>query len=176
MNEEMAQTYRTLGGQVLDLSGLEPGAHRHFEVCYAAWKAGATEESMAMLVGTAANPLVRAAGGRVTKDVYESVGFKAMRDLQHRAAIAHQTERADSDDWLGDPLADEWIPTAEAAKESGVTLPAVHKAIQRGELIARPLREGGTRMAVSRNSLEAWHPNPRRQEAGRARRKTESRV
>ena len=45
----------------------------------------------------------------------------------------------------------------------------LHQAVQRGDLIAHLVREGGKRLVVSANSLARWHPQAVRQEAGRQR-------
>ena len=70
-------------------------------------------------------------------------------------------------DWQADPLADAWLSPTEAAREKGVTRTALHKAIARGDVVARPASPGGTWLRVSRNSVSHWTPNRQRQAAGR---------
>ncbi|MCX6020338.1 MAG: hypothetical protein NTZ05_01145, partial [Chloroflexi bacterium] len=115
-------------------------------------------------------PHLRATGGMVTAEIYSTPFFRSLRDLAHRLAIAQHAERPSSgDDAERDPVADEWLPAAEAAEMKGVALSGLHAAIQRGDVLARPTRPGGKWLLVSRRSLDRWTPNPARQSAGRAR-------
>ena len=92
--------------------------------------------------------------------------FQAVRDLEDRLGIQQgEVGPEEGDDISKDPLQDEWVPTPEAAKRKGVTLPGLHKAINRGDVIARPATEGGRRLVISVNSLSKWEPNATRQAA-----------
>lgn len=164
------QTYTTLDGRVLDLTDLSDEERAFFDRCLADYQAGVTWERLAHLVEGPDNPLVRVAG-RVTQAVWDHPLYQAVRDLEDRAGIrdGYLTPGSDDDPTL-DPLEDEWIPAMKAAASKGVTLPGLHKAIDRGDVIARPAKPGGARLMVSARSVRCWHPNPVRQAARRKRR------
>ena len=162
-------TYTTLEGRVLDLSRLTPEEKHYFEECWAAYLAG--EESITFAnkrVSSESNPLLKPTGGVVTRPAWEHPLLWALRDLADRLGIRQgrfQPRPEDRPD--REPLEDEWLPVSEAAARKGVTTVGLHGAIKRGDVIARPAKEGGSWLAVSRNSLDAWELNPRRQRAGR---------
>lgn len=123
-----------------------------------------------VLVAGSENPVVRAAGGRVTPAVWDHPLFQAVRDLEDRYGIAHgELAPTPGYDLERDPIADAWVPSVEAAQRKGVTLAGLHHAAKRGAVIARPAKPGGTRLVVSVNSLERWQPGAAHQAAGHAR-------
>jgi hypothetical protein len=162
------QTYATMDGRVLDLSELTDEHRAFFDRCYAAYRQGVDWGQFGNMVFSDENPLVRAAGGWVTRVVYDHPLFHAVLDLEDRLGLA-QGKLAPEEGLHPelDPLADEWLPVSEAARRKGVTVSAVHQAIQRGQILARPAKPGGAWLVVSAGSLVAWTPNPRRQAAGR---------
>jgi hypothetical protein len=169
-------TYTTLDGEVLDLSELTTEERAYFDRTYTTFRAGRLRWGpFANLVTGTENPLTRATGGRVTDTVWTHPLFRAVRDLEDRVGyrtgeLVFECE-ADGDPALleQDPIADTWLPSAQAAREKGVSLAGLHLAIKRGDLIARPAKPGGARLVVSRNSLDRWMPNEKYQAAGRAR-------
>jgi hypothetical protein len=162
------QTYCTLTGRTLDLSELSDEERAFFERCVDEYKAGTRWADFVNLVSGNENPLVRGAGGLITRAVHDHPLLRALSDLEHRLGLA-QGKVAPEDGLYpeSDPLADEWIPVSEAARRKAVTVSAVHQAIGRGALIAHPAKPGGSWLLVSAASLDAWTPNPRRQAAGR---------
>lgn len=155
-----ATTYRTLDGRVLDLAGLRPREAAFLAECRAALARGMDWTAFAQLLDGPTNPLLRATGGVVTAEVYAHPLFVAGRDMEDRLGISQGKLRArPGAPALGlDPCADEWLGATEAAARKGVSLSGLHKAVDRGDVIARPAKEGGTWIAVSGNSLEAWQP------------------
>ena len=117
------------------------------------------------LIGGDENPLV-GPGRRITRAVMNHPLWRAARDLEDRLGIIHGEVGAElGDSPESDPLADEFLPIARVAEERSVSVRAVYKAIDRGDLIAtrsRPAR-------VSRNSLGHWDVVEVRQAAGKAR-------
>src|SRR5919202_5867694 len=95
--------------------------------------------------------------------------YQALQDLGARLGI-RQGELEPEGDWEQDPIGDEWVSAPEAAKIKGVTLSALHKAIQRGEVLGRAATGRGGRsghiVLVSRQSLGRLTPNTTRQAAG----------
>jgi hypothetical protein len=164
-------TYTTLDGEVLDLSSLTPEERAYFEQCVEAFRAGMKfDEFFNWLLNGDGSPLIRATGGWVTQAVWAHPLFQAVHDLADRLGILQDHVGAEpGDDPLRDPLADEWVPTVEAARRKGVALSGLHQAVHRGDVIAHPAREGGRRLLVSANSLARWTPMPGRQQAGRRR-------
>jgi hypothetical protein len=163
-------TYTTLEGQVLDLTGINEHERAYLEGCVAAYRAGIPWETFTELAEGNGNPLVRAAGGRVTQAVWNHPLFQTVYDLEARLGIAQGFLAPEPGvDMNRDPFADAWVPAVEAARRKGVSLSGLHAAIERGEVIARPARAGGTRLVVSANSLARWTPSPVRQAAGRQR-------
>ncbi len=161
-------TYTTLDDTILDLTALTGEERAYFDHCYAAYRTGVTWSALSDLIAGEGNPLVRRAGGRITRAVWEHPLYQALRDLEDRLGIQQGCVQPEpGDDPARDPLADEWISASEAATRKGVTLQGLHRAIGRGEVIARPAKPGGSRLAVSVKSLSRWTPNPLRQAAGR---------
>lgn len=162
-------TYTTLDGRVLDLGNLTDEERSFFDRCVAAYRQGVAWEDFANLVGGAENPLLRSTGGRVTRAVWEHPLYQALRDLEERLGIQQgklEPEGVDEQAAASDPLEDEWLPAPDAAAVKGVTLPGLHKAIRRGDVLAR--RWGNGRVLVSRRSLERWEVNRTRQAARRS--------
>lgn len=162
-------TYTTLDGAVLDLSDLSEEERAYFERCVAAYRTGmdAAAFNNAYLFGPE-NPAWVAAGGLITRTVFRTPLFQAAHDLGDRLGIREGTLPPEGD-WRRDPLMDEWVAAPVAAAEKGVTLPGLHKAIGRGDVLARPGSSTRHRLLVSRRSLERWRPNPTRQAARKGR-------
>ncbi|MGH2354983.1 MAG: hypothetical protein ACRDI2_22175 [Chloroflexota bacterium] len=162
-------TYRTLDGRVLDLTGLDEEQRAYFERCYTAYLRGTDFLKFSELVDRKEhNPLLRPTDGWITREIYAHPLFQAVRDLEFRLEIQQDVISPDPGDDLGrDPVADEWIPAVEAAQRKGVSLPGLHKAIRRGDVIARQADPARSWLVVSANSLATWSPNPRRQAAQR---------
>lgn len=158
--------YVTMEGKVLDLTRLTTEERTHLEKCLQAYRAGAAWAAFMSLVRTPENPLLRATGGRITDAVWEHPLFQALRDMEDRLGIKQgHLQAPPGADPDREPLADEWVPAVEAAERKGVTLPGLHKAIARGDVIARPIKPGGTRLEVNVASLDAWQVNRVRQAA-----------
>jgi len=158
---------RLIGAGRSDLSDEEQA---YFERCYAAYREGAGWVALSRLVDGPANPLLGSTNGRITAAVWEHPLFQAARDLESRAGIADGSlERSPEHDPSHEPLDDAWLRLPAAAREKGVSPTGLHHAIERGEVLARPARRGGSWLLVSRNSLTRWRPNPRRQAASRGR-------
>jgi hypothetical protein len=140
----------------------------YFERSHAAYVANMDWAEFSNLVAGSANPLVRDAGGRVTQSVWHHPLYQAVRDLEDRLGIRQGCVQAEAgDDVERDPLADEWISVSRAAEMKGVTATGLHKAIDRGDVIARPARPNGSWLVVSVRSLSGWTPDPVRQAARR---------
>ncbi|MBI4496325.1 MAG: hypothetical protein HY689_00265 [Chloroflexi bacterium] len=170
-------TYTRLSGEVLDLSHLTDEERAHFERADAAYRVGMAWAAFGNeFVYGPANPLLRTTPEHmVTSEVYVHPLFQALHDLDDRLAISQHAMLPDDGDRVdSDPLADEWIPVAEAEARKGVTHNALHHAIRQGRVIAQPAKPGGSWLLVSVRSLEHWQPSPARQAAGRAGRKRAS--
>ncbi|MCX6024040.1 MAG: hypothetical protein NTZ05_20375 [Chloroflexi bacterium] len=164
------QTYTRTDGRVLDLSELTPEERAFLDRSFAAYQDGAGWDDFSRLVGGMENPLVRAAGGWVTRAMSDHPLWLALRDLEDRVGIRRGNLRADPGaDLDSNPFADEWLPVSEAEERKGVSHNALHAAIKRGDVVARPAKEGGSWLVVSRRSLDHWLPNAARQAARRSR-------
>lgn len=165
-------TYTTLSGKVLDLSSLSDEDQSYFQVCWDAYLEGEDADKFHNeRIFSACNPLLRDSGGLLTQSAFDRPLLWALRDLAVRLGIRQRLfKRREKDFSDVHPLeGDTWVGVPEAARRKGVTVQGLHNAIKRGEVIAHPAKEGGSWLRVSRNSLDAWQPNPRRQAAGRAR-------
>ena len=164
-------TYLSLDGRVLDLSALTDEQRAFFARCWQAYQANMPWSTFADLATSPDNPLVRDAGGWVTRIVYDHPLFRAVSDLEDRLGL-RQGELAPEEGLnpSRDPLADEWLSVSDAARRKGVSVSAVHQAIARRELVSRPAKSGGSWLVVSANSLAGWTPNPVRQAAARRKR------
>lgn len=163
------QTYATLDGVVLNLGSLSDEQRAFMERCLEAWRRDVPFDDFVALVWGGENPVVRElGGGRVNRAVWEHPLFRAARDLEDRLGIRQGHVGANpGDEPERDPVADEWLPVAEAARRKGVAMTGLHKAIRRGDVVARPARPGGSWLLVSANSLRRWTPDPVRQAVGR---------
>jgi hypothetical protein len=160
-------SYTTFRGDILDLSDLSAEERAHFDRCYLAYREGMDmSEYHNQFAYGAANPALQATGGWVTQAVWDSLLFRAVRDLGDRLGMS-QGLLLQEDDWQSDPIEDTWVPVAEAAQQKGVTRSGLHAAIERGVLVARPRKPGGTHLVVSARSLARWEPMHVRQEVGR---------
>ena len=163
-------TYVTLDSEVLDLRSLSEEERRHLEICVAAYRAGMDWAAFHDLTSGRGNPQIRNAGGPITRQVWDHPLYRATRDLEDRLGIRQgEVGPRPGDDIDRDPLADEWIPVAEAATRKGVTVPGMRQAIRRGSVLARPAQSGTSRVLVSGNSLAHWNPDATRQNARRKR-------
>jgi hypothetical protein len=159
-------TYRTLEGNILDLTTLAPGELEYFQRCFAAYRDGMRWRAfLDDLVNSDDNPAIEP-GRRITLQTLDSVLYRAIRDLGDRLGIAQgKLGPSAGDDLDSQPLEDTALPVPDAAEQAGVSVRAVYGAIDRGDLIAtrtRPVR-------VSQRSLEHWRVNATRQRAGKAR-------
>jgi hypothetical protein len=160
-------TYLTLDGDILDLTSLTGAERAFFERILALWRERAPYDAVRELVSGPENPILEP-GCRVTAAVHRHPLWRAVYDLESRLGILQgEIGPAPGDEAERDPVADEWMPSAQAAAAKGVTLAGLHKAIERGDLVAAPAKPGGLRVVVSRNSLDRWTPNPVRQAARR---------
>ena len=160
------ETYTTLKGQVLDLTGLTESEKGYLEYCLAAYREGTSWNDFSNVVTGPGNLLLTSTGGRITQSVWSHPLFQTLRDLEDRLGIQQGEITPDPEDNLdSDPFTDHWIMAQEAANKKGVTLMGLHGAIRRGELIARPIKPGGKRLMVSANSLSHWQPDRIRQQA-----------
>lgn len=163
-------TYTTLDGKVLDLTDVRDEERTYFERCVMAYRAGMAWEDFTVLAEGLANPLIRSTDGLITRMIYDTPLYQAVRDLEDRLGIEQECLAPDPTDCVAsDPLVDEWLSVADAASAKGVTVPGLHKAIRRGSVIARPANPGNARLVVSRNSLARWAPSRARQAARRKR-------
>ncbi len=161
-----AVTYRLLDGKVLDLSAVSEQEAAYVRKAVDAYRTGAGWVAMSHLVESPDNPWLRETHGVITRQVWDTPGFQALRDLEDRAGMRDGSLRTEPGfDPAEDPAADEWISTTVAAKMRGVTLGGLLGAIRRGDVLARPRHDGGTWREVSLRSLLAWQPNATRQAA-----------
>jgi hypothetical protein len=160
-------TYTTVLDEVLDLTNLTAEERAHFDRCYVAYRQGMDViQYRNELVNSPTNPQLRETGGWVSREVWATPLYQAIRDLGDRLAIA-QGRLGAAGDWQADPIADEWITASEAAERKGVTRSGLQNAIQRGTVIAHPKKPGSTYLVVSVNTLNRWQPAAYRQENGR---------
>ena len=164
------QTYTTRYHRILDLCEMTEEQRVFFDRCYAAYLGGVPWLDLLRLIDGTENPLLRQTNGLITRDAWEHPLFQAIQDLADRTGVRQERLAAgDGDDVGRDPLEDTWIPIVDAAREKGVTVPGLHRAITRGDVIARPRKSNGSHLVVSSNSLARWQPDRARQAAARRR-------
>lgn len=161
------ETYATIDGRFLDLTHLTDVERAYLDRCVGEYRDGIDAATFNnRFVAGLEHPLLRETNGWITRQVWDHPLYQAVRDLGARLGII-QGHLAPEGDFETDPIADQWLSTSEAARQKGVSVSALHKAIERGDLIARPAKPGGSWLVVSANSLARWAPNPVRQAAGR---------
>lgn len=153
------RTYTEMNGQVLELSGLSRAESAYFEQALTAFRARVPWSDFCKITQAAENPALEA--GRVTNRSIESPLFLAILDMECRLGVEQGFLRPSPGASDSDPLADEEISIADAAKATGVSRQTLYTAVESGELIGtreRPAR-------ISRNSLSRWQPRRTRQRA-----------
>ncbi|PZC48587.1 MAG: hypothetical protein DK306_000850 [Chloroflexi bacterium] len=174
---QTARTYTLCDGAVLDLQGLDDEQRAYLEAAYRrAWPAINEEDAGKSrrrcewgdffndVVGSkGSNPLLRATQGFVTREIYDHPFFQALSDLATRLGMRQGLlKRPRGKRWLVDPFADEFAPVSEIASRKSVTVKAVHKAIDRGDLVTVTgvLDGAGPKsgLLVSARSAKAWAP------------------
>lgn len=101
-------SYTTLGGDVLDLSGLTDAERRYLSRCYAAYRTQTAWDQFSHLVVGIDNPLLRQTQGVVTPEVWCHPLYQALRDLEDRLGIQQELVDPDpGDDAEHDPLTGE---------------------------------------------------------------------
>ena len=100
------RSYVTLDGQVLDLSHLSEEERQFLSRCVDAYRQGVDWLALGAFVDGKENPLVRATGGLITREVWEHPLYRAARDLEDRLGIRQGELVPDpGDDPPSDPLA-----------------------------------------------------------------------
>lgn len=165
----MIETYRTLDGRILDCRELSEEHQVFLDRILSLYRSRAPYGQVDQLIHGTQNPLLLPTGGIITREIYSHPLYTAVRDLVDRLGILQgEIGAAPGDDLGTDPATDEWLPVSEAATLKGVTAPGIHEAIKRGDLLAKPAKEGSRYLVVSRFSLEAYQPSAARQRAGRS--------
>ncbi len=166
-------THTTIDGDVLDLSDLtaEEAAHlrKATALVMAALEAEDSESVVtwrdfnARFVHTTKNPVLRKTDGFVTRESWSHPLYQALYDLDVRLGIQQGKMRAPRHKrWLQDPRQDTFVPVSTIATQKDVQVKSVHKAIDRGDLIAhhghfedgRAGPKAG--LMVSLNSAKGW--------------------
>lgn len=164
-------TYETLDGEVLDLTGLTDEERAHLDRCAGGLAAGLRWADFGnRLVFGRENPLIRDGNGLVTRAAFRHPLFRAIRDMGDRLGIAqNEIGQAPGDEEAqSDPFADGWMTTTEAARRKGVALNSLQAAIDRGDVITRLAKPGGSWRLVSANSVRRWQPSEARRRARKA--------
>src|SRR5262245_44517892 len=84
----MRQTYLTLYGEVLDLSGLNDNERAFFDRCIQAWYNRVRRSEYSALLYSSENPALADTQGRVTREVWATPLWQACRDLEDRVGVA----------------------------------------------------------------------------------------
>jgi hypothetical protein len=101
------ESYTTLEGKTLNLTGLTEAQRDYFDRCVGAYQADVPFGEFGDLVTGPENPLLAASGGRVTQDVWNHPLFQALRDLEDRLGIRQgMVAPGPGDHPFIDPLAD----------------------------------------------------------------------
>ncbi|BDG60945.1 helix-turn-helix domain-containing protein [Caldinitratiruptor microaerophilus] len=154
----MVDTYTTLTGAVIDLGNLTPEQRQFFVRCLEAYRQEISWPDFINLVRGRENPLLRETGA-ITKEVTEHPLYKVLSDLEERLGVRQGWTRPQGGaDVHRDPTEDRWVSVAEAARMKGVSVPAIHNAVRRGDLVARPAGAGSRFLVISVRSLEAYRP------------------
>lgn len=157
--------YLRMDGDVVDLSSLTNEEWAHFERCLSAYGEDMHWPTFSGLVRTYENPLLRPTGGMITKAVWYHPLFRAIRDMEDRLGVK-QGFFGGTMDPDSPMFGDDWVATSEAAERKGVTVPGLHEAIKRGDVVARPIKPGGSHLEVNVASLNHWEVNKLRQDSG----------
>lgn len=155
----------TLEGNVIDLQAFDEKEFAFYNECLNAYRNNMPYGQYLKLIQNPENALMKGSP-QVTKEIYYSKLGQAVWDLGDRLAIRQGHMAADHTcPCLDEEPAqqDEFISPYEAAKRKGLTPPAIHAAIKRGDLAAHQEENG--RWKVSARSLEQYQPDLARQAA-----------
>ncbi len=172
------RTYATIDGRVLDLSATPSQHWDYLERLYRRLRGtlvdgaqppkGLGWKQVGKAVYSTKNPLLAATDGRVNRDVCADPVLQDLADHDDRVGVAEGGLRPSRANYPRDPMISaEPISVAESARRKGVSVKAVHKAIQRGDVIAEPSAGPGSSLRVSLLSLDAWEVSSMRQAAGK---------
>ena len=147
-------SYLTLDHELLDLTKLTADEQKFLEGAVRRYKQGAGWVMFMRWFEGRSNPLVDG-DRRITTEVRRHPLYRAVQDMTDRIGIIQGTIAPREGDIVdSDPLADRWITATEAAELKDVSRPSLHDAINRSHLIAKPIKPGSNRLAVSIRSLE----------------------
>lgn len=157
--------YHTLHGQTLQWDTPDAALQAFWDSIVVAWRNNAAWLPTFNRVYSVANPILQPTQGVVTQSVLTHPVFQSLMDLVDRLGIAQGFIGVDGTEDLSDPFVDTWISVPDAAQRKGVTVPGLHGAIDRGDVVARPRKPGGRWLEVSQRSLDRWTPDRVRQAA-----------
>jgi len=154
----------TRKGEVIDLLAFSDEEFSFYNECLTAYETNMPYGEYLKLVQNTGNPVMKGSN-TITKEIYNSPLFRAVWDFGRRLAIRQgiMAPGPDSQVDIEPAQEDEFVSPYEAAKRMGVTAPAIHAAIKRGEIAAHQEKNG--RWKVSVKSLKQYKPDPVRQAA-----------
>ena len=110
-------SYVTLDGAVLDLSGLSNEERTYLDRCVTAYRERIGWEQFRYLTLTVENPLIQQAGGQITPAVWAHPLYQAVRDLETRLGIEQRFVGPDpGDEAAREPFAEAGVASAQAAR------------------------------------------------------------
>lgn len=155
-------TYLFLDSRVADLMTLPVEQRRYLDRCIAAYRQPVSAQEFTKLVFGRDNPVLAEppwpgeSFGWVTKEAYTTTLFQVVRDMLFRIEINEHMLAPGPEAMVDvDPFSDEWVAPTDAAAILGISMTAVHKAVDAGRLIAKAGKEGGIHRVISMNSIDA---------------------
>ena len=164
--EKVMQTYQTISGRTLDLTGADPAKIAFLERFQSVASTSTHNEMIALGYGVE-NPIMDLDAipgrGAVTAEVIFTPAYRTMTDILFRKQMQEQNIAVEE-------LAKQFTLTpAEAAERLGVTVGAVRQAIDAGRL---GVWMKGGRAFITPRSLAAFRMSPRGPKARQARAST----
>ena len=162
MENECGVTYTRLNGRVIDLSVLAPEDGTFLLDAYQRASCPDTDPfTFGAWIISRENPLLARSMERPGLLVEHPL-MVALWDLEMRLNIALGRWGRGDLPKIDNPFADTFITIAEAAKERGVSVPAIHRAAERGDIVVTHDRPA----MVSVRSLSVWRVDDGKRLAG----------
>jgi len=127
--------YRLLTGERLSLGGLEDAELAYLQGLRARTDAGEDYFDLLREVRGQGSPALASFGGRVTIGAAQSLFFRVALDIVERAGVRQGRVLDTSDCRPESPT--RFVSIADAAGKIGLSRQAVHRAIQKGKIVAR---------------------------------------
>lgn len=148
----------TLDGSVIDLHSLSDEEYAFYTECLSAYKTNMPRGDYLRLIQNPSNPVMKGSQ-MVTREITKTPLYRAVEDIEYRLAIRQDKAEPSPNDLVDEEPAqrDRFLSASEAAKQKGVSVTAIIKAVKDGRIAAHQEKDRG-QWKVSERSLSKYSP------------------